>query len=152
MSEKCPVCQATVRPSDACCPQCGFKLMGATQKFEPLSVDEAQRVAKSAPVQSVVLKVVRGPQAGVVYELTGDELTVGRSPQCDIFLNDMTVSRMHARLVREQDCYVIVDENSFNGVWVNNTNVERKALASGDFIQIGSFCLIYEENATLPNK
>ena len=136
MSDVCPVCQAPVNPQDVSCPQCGFRLLGATQKFEPLSIDGAERTA------------VRGPQAGVVYELTGDDLTIGRSPQCSIFLNDMTVSRMHARLHREGSCFVISDENSFNGVWVNNSNVETKALSSGDFIQIGAFCLVYEESAS----
>ena len=56
MSEKCPVCQATVRPSDACCPQCGFKLMGATQKFEPLSVDEAQRVCQRVEPDCTIVR------------------------------------------------------------------------------------------------
>ena len=55
---------------------------------------------------------------------------------------------MHARLHREGSCFVISDENSFNGVWVNNSNVETKALSSGDFIQIGAFCLVYEESAS----
>lgn len=148
MSDVCPVCQAPVNPQDVSCPQCGFRLLGATQKFEPLSIDGAERTAVREAPKRARLRVVRGPQAGVVYELTGDDLTIGRSPQCSIFLNDMTVSRMHARLHREGSCFVISDENSFNGVWVNNSNVETKALSSGDFIQIGAFCLVYEESAS----
>ena len=59
----------------------------------------------------------------------------------------MTVSRMHATIRREDGCFVIYDENSFNGVWVNNQVVLAKALKSGDFIQIGAFCLMFEEGA-----
>lgn len=146
MTELCPVCQAPVRPGASSCDQCGFKLLGATQEFKPLTFDGEGRAANEEPDTEVVLRVVRGPQAGIAYRLTEDELTVGRSPQCSIFLNDMTVSRMHAVLRRENGCYVISDENSFNGVWVNNRNVEAKALRPGDFIQIGTFCLVYEEN------
>lgn len=146
MSEICPVCQSSVAPGSASCPQCGFKLLGATEKFEPLTLDESERMAPVDHLQHAMLHVVRGPQAGVSYRLQGDTLTIGRSPQCSIFLNDMTVSRMHATLTREEDCYVIRDENSYNGVWVNNKSVEAKALRAGDFIQIGTFCLMYEEN------
>lgn len=147
MSEVCPVCQASVSENDAVCSQCGFKLLGATQKFQPLNLDDHVPSKKDEATFHAVLRVVRGPQAGVVYELTGDELTIGRNPQCSIFLNDMTVSRMHATFRREDGCFVVHDENSFNGVWVNNRIVQVKALKSGDFIQIGAFCLMFEEGA-----
>lgn len=149
MSEICPVCQARVSATDTSCPQCGFKLLGATQEFRPVSVDGHERAARRAETRDAVLRVVRGPQAGVSYKLSGDELTVGRSPHCSIFLNDMTVSRMHATLRRESGCYVIYDENSYNGVWVNDKNVEAKALSSGDFVQIGAFCLLFEQNGRM---
>lgn len=57
----------------------------------------------------------------------------------------MTVSRSHAAVEREGDAYVIRDDNSFNGVWINGANVEAKVLVPGDLIQIGSFCLRYDE-------
>ena len=120
--------------------------MGATQKFEPLSVDGSARMSAQDAHSEAALRVLRGPQAGVCYRLSDDELSIGRNPQCSIFLNDMTVSRMHALLRRENGCYVITDQNSFNGVWVNNKNVEAKALRPGDVIQIGTFCLLYEES------
>ena len=145
MCEVCPVCQAPVAAGAAVCPQCGFKLLGATQKFQPVSLDDHAPSAKDGAAMRALLRVVRGPQAGVVYELAGDEFTVGRNPQCSIFLNDMTVSRMHASIRYEDGCYVVHDENSFNGVWVNNQNVQVKALKTGDFIQIGAFCLMFEE-------
>ena len=147
MTEICPVCRMEVAPGLGACPTCGFRLLGKTQAFKPISLGESDEMASPAPVTEAALKVVRGPQRGVVYQLGDESLTLGRSPQCSIFLNDMTVSRLHASLRREGGCYVITDENSYNGVWVNNRNVETKALASGDFIQIGTFCLLYEEKA-----
>ena len=129
------------------CPTCGFKLLGATQAMQPLVMSEtpAATVEESAPARAT-LNVVRGPQVGISFVLTGEPVTIGRSPQCTIFLNDMTVSRMHATIEQENGCYVIRDANSFNGVWVNNDSVEARALRPGDFIQIGTFCMQYEEN------
>lgn len=146
MSDVCPVCSHPVSPGDAVCPTCGFKLLGATQAFKPL-VMEAEEVAavEAAPTQAS-LNVVRGPQVGMSYTLKPELMTVGRSPQCSIFLNDMTVSRMHATIEPEGRCFVIRDANSFNGVWVNNENIEARTLRPGDYVQIGTFCLQYEEN------
>ncbi len=146
MNEVCPVCQTPIQEEDECCPRCGFKLLGATQRFDPISMDDAHDAKDSVEERKASLRVVRGAQTGVSYDLNDDKITIGRSPHCTIFLNDMTVSRTHASLVRTQGSYVISDENSFNGVWVNGRDVGKKALSSGDFIQIGSFCLIYEEN------
>ena len=110
-----------------------------------MSETPAATVEESAPARAT-LNVVRGPQVGISFVLTGEPVTIGRSPQCTIFLNDMTVSRMHATIEQENGCYVIRDANSFNGVWVNNDSVEARALRPGDFIQIGTFCMQYEEN------
>ena len=86
-----------------------------------------------------------GRQEGVVYELQGDREVVGRSPKCEIFLNDMTVSRSHATLERVGDGWSIQDDGSFNGVWVNNANIDHVMLHDGDIIQIGCFVLKYAQ-------
>ena len=88
---------------------------------------------------------MRGPQIETVFKLGAEELSVGRSPRCDIFLNDMTVSRLHATVEKMGGAYTIRDENSYNGVWVNNANVDMKVLRPGDVVQIGSYSLVYEE-------
>ncbi|MEC4272434.1 FHA domain-containing protein [Adlercreutzia sp. R25] len=146
MTERCPVCSHEISPSDTVCPTCGFKLLGATQAFKPVAVDGAAPVAHESAPATATLNVVRGPQVGIVFTMGGEPITIGRSPQCTIFLNDMTVSRMHATIEPEGGCYVIRDANSFNGVWVNNESVEARTLRPGDFIQIGTFCMQYEEN------
>lgn len=146
MTERCPVCFHEVNAGDPVCPTCGFKLLGATQAFKPLAVEgDSVLACESAPTRAC-LNVVRGPKVGMVYGLGSEPITVGRSPQCTIFLNDMTVSRMHATIEAEGPCYVIRDANSFNGVWVNNESVEARTLRPGDLIQIGTFCLQYEES------
>ena len=145
MTPTCPVCASPVDPGAAACPSCGFKLLGTTQRFEPVSLaDESLPVATPAQT-AAALHVVRGPSTGVTFHLGDQPLTIGRSPQCDVFLNDMTVSRSHATVEPSEGGYVIRDANSFNGVWVNNASVEAHRLSSGDVIQIGAFCLVYKE-------
>ncbi|MEA5019643.1 MAG: FHA domain-containing protein [Gordonibacter sp.] len=147
MTEKCPVCSGDLEPQASACPHCGFKLLGSTQRFEPVALEDESFVAHVKPAAEAVLRVVRGPQTGVSYRL-GDEAvqTIGRSPQCDVFLNDMTVSREHAVIEPSTGTFSIRDTNSFNGVWVNNANIEESyTLVHGDIIQIGAFCLLYQE-------
>ena len=145
MTEQCPVCQTMVPDGQMVCPTCGFKLIGTTQKFQPLPVEGENESSEHGGAWEGVLTVVRGPQTGVQYRLTEEVQDIGRSPRCSIFLNDMTVSRKHATITRADDCYIIQDDHSFNGVWVNNKTVASKVLEPGDYIQIGSFCFKYEE-------
>lgn len=148
MSEKCPVCNNTLEPQTSACPSCGFKLLGSTQRFEPVTFgDDAPPVVAEKPAAEAVLRVVRGPQTGVSIRLGEATQVIGRSPGCDVFLNDMTVSREHAIIQPCDGGYTINDANSFNGVWVNNSNVDTpQKLANNDIIQIGAFCLIYQED------
>ncbi len=142
----CPVCGSPVEPDESACAACGFKLLGSTQSFRPIQM-EVSSVAVDAAAQPkhARIRVTRGPQPEAVFRLSDRELSVGRSPQCDIFLNDMTVSRDHATICPLGNGYEVIDRNSFNGVWVNNASVERRLLKPGDVLQIGVFCLVYEE-------
>lgn len=146
MSGTCPVCGANIPEAGAACPACGFKLLGPTESFKPVTLGNDEVQAAKGSASSAVLTVVRGPQTGITYELSGDSVSIGRNPQCALFLNDMTVSRLHATIYPREGRYAIVDENSFNGVWVNNQNVTSKVLEDGDMVQIGTFCLVYQDN------
>ena len=147
MNETCPVCGNPVSAQEPICPSCGFKLLGATQRFAPLTINSETKKAQEKPLDHAVLHVIRGPQTGVAFGLGEGELSVGRSPQCDLFLNDMTVSRMHATISKTPAGYAIADEHSFNGVWVNNESVDApRVLKPDDVIQIGAFCLQYQED------
>lgn len=151
---RCPVCNSPISPTDAVCPSCGFKLAGRTQEFKPISSQSSPSAtaamrqvppeAHPAPASSSKFVIVQGPQTGVTIPLENHPMTIGRNPQCDIFLNDMTVSRRHANLVPVDGDFQITDTGSFNGIWVNNQNVETARLRSGDIIQIGAFVLRYQ--------
>ncbi|WP_303249846.1 FHA domain-containing protein [uncultured Slackia sp.] len=144
MASVCPVCNAPLPEGADACFTCGFKLLGRTQAFSPIAVQPNANTAPASILEECTLSIVKGPQVGNVFRLSSDAITIGRSPQCDIFLNDMTVSRMHATLKRIPGGYEIVDADSFNGLWVNNLNVKEAVLKDGDVVQIGTFCLVYQ--------
>ena len=146
MSDVCPICNSEIQPGAAKCERCGFHLLGSTQSFTPVKMNQDEMLGDGNK-QKFELKVIRGPQTGIDIALKEGKSTIGRDPQCDIFLNDMTVSRTHATIeVGAKDC-IIRDENSFNGTWINDRMEETCLLKPGDVIQIGVFCLIYRERA-----
>ncbi|MBQ9069270.1 MAG: FHA domain-containing protein, partial [Eggerthellaceae bacterium] len=96
MSQRCPVCNETIEGNVGSCPSCGFKLPGTTEEFKPISLEGGIPSGPSFETKTAnaaTMTIVRGPQIGTIYQLDDKVLSVGRSPQCDIFLNDMTVSR-----------------------------------------------------------
>src|SRR5687767_8278030 len=90
-----------------------------------------------------VLIVKRGPNAGSKYFLDTDSTIVGRHPDSDIFLDDVTVSRKHAEIRRGESGFGLHDVGSLNGTYVNRERVEEASLASGDEIQVGKFKLVF---------
>ena len=143
MDNVCPICNSERQQGVYQCPVCGFHYTDGTQKFTPVgALPKVPAVEQEKP--TATLTVVRGPQTGNVFVLDKAVSSVGRKPQCDIFLNDMTVSRDHAFIAASEKGYVITDRKSYNGVWVNNQEIEKKVLVSGDLIQIGNFCLLFE--------
>jgi pSer/pThr/pTyr-binding forkhead associated (FHA) protein len=89
------------------------------------------------------LVVKRGPNAGSKFLLDTDLTRVGRHPDSDIFLDDITVSRRHAEVMREGAGYELCDVGSLNGTYLNRERVERSSLSNGDEIQIGKFKLVF---------
>jgi pSer/pThr/pTyr-binding forkhead associated (FHA) protein len=90
-----------------------------------------------------VLVVKRGPNAGSKFFLDSDATRVGRHPDSDIFLDDITVSRRHAEIRRRPSSFALHDVGSLNGTYVNKERVEEAELRSGDEIQIGKFKLVF---------
>jgi hypothetical protein len=89
-----------------------------------------------------ILEVVEGSDAGRKYELPAAGLTLGRSRDCDLFLMDLRVSRKHAAIVRDAEGhYVLRDQNSTNGTWVNGHPVTEHILEDGDTIKLGATVL-----------
>jgi hypothetical protein len=84
-----------------------------------------------------------GGRAGEAFPLDGDRLTVGRRPDSDIFLDDITVSRDHAILVRRGADYYLDDCGSLNGTYVNRRRIESHRLTDGDELQVGKYKLAF---------
>jgi pSer/pThr/pTyr-binding forkhead associated (FHA) protein len=92
---------------------------------------------------SGMLVVERGPNAGTRFVLDSDVTHVGRHPESDIFLDDITVSRRHVEFHRGPDGDAVRDVGSLNGTYVNRERIEQTLLKSGDVVQIGKFKLVY---------
>ena len=152
----CPACGHELTEAANFCPHCGAslaKLSGDTTRVIPPVVEEFQleelddddaAAIEALPKDSALLLVLRGTQAGARYLIDADVVTAGRHPRCDIFLDDITVSRHHARFSRRDGQFWISDENSLNGTYVNKTRIDGDvALRRGDEVQIGKFRMVF---------
>ena len=90
----------------------------------------------------VMLVVRQGPEIGTRFSLEGDQVTVGRVPGNDIQLDDVTVSRQHAVLVRQGAAWLVRDLGSLNGTYVKSERVDESVVQHGDEVQIGRFRLV----------
>lgn len=107
-----------------------------------LTAEEHNAVA-ALPPTSALLIMQRGPSAGARFLLDADRTVAGRSPNADIFLDDVTVSRKHVEFVREREGFVVRDVGSLNGTYVNRTRIEQALLRAGDEVQIGKFRMTF---------
>jgi pSer/pThr/pTyr-binding forkhead associated (FHA) protein/DNA-binding transcriptional MerR regulator len=87
-----------------------------------------------------------GGRSGETYAVESERLGIGRGPENEVFLDDVTVSRRHAVLVHRDDGYYIDDEESLNGTYVNRRRVESAKLEDGDEVQIGKYRLTFLES------
>jgi pSer/pThr/pTyr-binding forkhead associated (FHA) protein len=116
----------------------------AAESDERTSLNAADAAAVDAlPSGSALLVVQRGPGAGSRYLLDTDLSTVGRHPESDIFLDDITVSRRHVEFRREDDNFRVHDVGSLNGTYLNGDRVDDAELQNGDEVRIGKFRLIF---------
>lgn len=92
------------------------------------------------------LVVVSGSDAGRRIDLNDDELLVGRASDCAIVIDNDSVSRHHATLVRVMGRWIVIDQQSTNGTFLNNRRVERTELKDGELLRIGKVALKYVSN------
>jgi pSer/pThr/pTyr-binding forkhead associated (FHA) protein len=90
-----------------------------------------------------MLVVRRGPNAGSTFVLEEGTTTLGRHPDSDIFLDDVTVSRRHAMIERTADGYEVSDADSLNGTYVDHERIERTTLSDMQELQVGRFVLTF---------
>jgi hypothetical protein len=95
------------------------------------------------PAGTALLVVRRGPNAGSRFLLDSDLTLVGRHPDSDIFLDDVTVSRRHAEFYRSGSRFTVRDVGSLNGTYVNRERIEETDLTGGDEVQVGKFRLMF---------
>lgn len=153
---KCPACGQELAEPANFCPHCGAslaKMTGDTTRVIPAVVeefhleelgDEDAGAVEALPVGSALLLVLKGGVASERFLIDADLATVGRHPRCDMFLDDVTVSRHHARFTREDDKFFVADENSLNGTYVNGDLIDGVvALNRGDEVQVGKFRMVF---------
>jgi pSer/pThr/pTyr-binding forkhead associated (FHA) protein len=119
-----------------------FALDMVAESTPTLSQEEAAALA-ALPARSALLIVHRGPGSGSRYLLDQDLTVAGRHPEADIFLDDVTVSRRHAKIVREGSAFSISDLGSMNGTYLDSKRVDRQRLFSGMEIMIGKYRLTF---------
>lgn len=152
MAQHCPECGFANADGANYCQRCGAFLaqsepsaqdttaaykLGETGELEELRLDDV--IGRGA----VLVIRAGGGRAGESFTLDGDRLTIGRRPDSDIFLDDITVSRDHAVLVRRGNDYYLDDCGSLNGTYVNRSRIESHRLSDGDELQVGKYKLAF---------
>jgi pSer/pThr/pTyr-binding forkhead associated (FHA) protein len=149
----CPECGFQNPESANYCARCGALLVregepdDRTQTFSAAELEEEGRDGlEELGVEGPTL-VVRsgGGRSGEQFPLDRTQTTIGRTPDCDVFLDDVTVSRRHAIVTKGAGTFTIEDQGSLNGTFLNRHRIERAELGNGDEVQIGKYLLIFLE-------
>jgi ribosomal protein L40E len=144
----CPECGFQNPEAANYCARCGAHLVRpdeseTTMTFTPEEAEEEGLGLPEGIGGPALIVRSGGGRAGETFPLEGERVTVGRSPDCEIFQDDVTVSRKHAALTKDGDGFTIQDEGSLNGTFVNRKRVEGAQLEDGDEIQIGKYRLTF---------
>jgi hypothetical protein len=108
-----------------------------------VTAEEHDAIA-ALPSGSALLVVRRGPNVGARFLLDADLTTVGRHPEADIFLDDVTVSRRHAEFLRSGRSFDVKDLGSLNGTYLDGNRIDGTVhLADGAEVQVGKFRLTF---------
>jgi pSer/pThr/pTyr-binding forkhead associated (FHA) protein len=146
----CPECGFVNADGANYCQKCGA-FLGESKKGDTTEVYQVDESGEIRPVDLEAVThegatlVIRsgGGRSGEAFNVGGERLTIGRSPEAEIFLDDVTVSRNHALLVRRRDGLYIDDLGSLNGTYVNRRRIESHRLQNGDELQVGKYKLTY---------
>jgi hypothetical protein len=146
----CPECGFQNPETANYCSRCGALLAVETGQETTMTFDvddaseEGESLLAALGITGPAL-VVRsgGGMAGQSFQPADGRTLVGRSPECDIFLDDVTVSRRHAEIVRDGDTFTIRDLGSLNGTYVNRKRIESAVLENDDEVQVGKYRLTF---------
>ncbi len=144
----CPECGFQNPEAANYCARCGARLVRpeeaeTTMTFTPEEAEEDGLGLPEGIDGPALIVRAGGGRAGETFQLEHERTTIGRSPDCEIFLDDVTVSRKHAVIAKKGDDFRIEDEGSLNGTFVNKKRVEAADLENGDELQIGKYRLTY---------
>lgn len=152
----CNQCGHRNPPTSVFCSSCGSPLDSLDDRtitltaIDPLQDAPGKDDDLAVPVGELstevgVLIVRAGAQAGARFPLVESPTRLGRHPESEISLDDITVSRRHAEIERTPEGYVATDAGSLNGTYVNQERVDRMLLRHGDELQVGKFRLVFFE-------
>ena len=147
----CPECGFQNPETANYCSKCGALLVKdesgteTTQQYTPEEADEEAAAALDDLGVKGPALIVRsgGGRSGETFYPQGERTTIGRSPDCEIFLDDVTVSRKHAVLLQRDGTFLVEDLGSLNGTFLNRRRIESGELADGDELQIGKYRLTF---------
>ena len=147
----CPECGFQNLESANYCSRCGALLVTESEADDSTMTFSAEEIEEEGGVGLEELGVegptlvVRsgGGRAGEQFPLERTQTTIGRTPDCDIFLDDVTVSRRHAIVAKGAGTFTLEDLGSLNGTFLNRHRIEHADLENGDEVQIGKYRLIF---------
>jgi hypothetical protein len=131
------------------CARCGALLekgeaqVETTQSLSPDEVGDLEHEPVVGLEGPALVVRQGGGRAGESFRPAGERTRIGRSPECEIFLDDVTVSRNHAVLIARPDGYTVEDQGSLNGTFVNRRRIDSAVLSSGDELQIGKYRMTF---------
>jgi hypothetical protein len=145
----CPECGFQNPETSNYCARCGALLVrdeagsDTTMSYTPEEGDDDAVLDEIKGEGPALVVRSGGGRAGEHFLLESEETTVGRSPDCDVFLDDVTVSRRHALVVLRDGRFFIEDRGSLNGTFLNRRRIESGPLEDGDELQIGKYRLTF---------
>ena len=146
----CPECGFQNPEASNYCSKCGALLVpddegtDTTMSLEPEDVEDEGALSLEGFEGPALVVRSGGGRTGEHFTPAGEQTTIGRSPECDIFLDDVTVSRRHAVLAERDDGFTVEDLGSLNGTFLNRRRIEAaEPLEDGDEIQVGKYRLIF---------
>jgi hypothetical protein len=156
VARHCPECGFVVTEGANYCQKCGA-FVGAPEGHQKPDqattatyvIDEQTGELRPVDVEQVAQRggalVIRsgGGRVGQSFPMHGERMLIGRNPDAEIFLDDVTVSRDHAVLVHRQGGWFLDDSGSLNGTYVNRKRVDSHKLEDGDELQVGKYKLTY---------
>lgn len=144
---QCPECGSPQSDAHRFCARCGAALPARPgDTTGPFSLSDTGEAGLTLPrgTGPALAVLSGGGLAGEIFSLGAGKLMIGRASDCDVFLDDVTVSRHHATITVEGDTAVLVDLGSMNGTYINRRRMEgEERLEDGDEVQVGKFRLTF---------